>query len=509
MIGMKEKKIILLFAFLTLVLHLFSNAFANYGIFRDEFYYIACANRLDLGYVDQPPFSIYVLAIIKFLFGDSLFVIRFLPAVLHGVIVYLAGLMSLKMGGGKASVIISCIAVALAPEILGTHSIYSMNAFDFLFWSLTAYILILIIQEEKKNLWVLLGLVLGLGLLNKVGVLWLCFGVFIALLLTTSRKYFKTFSSWLAFLIAFVIFIPFIVWNFTHDFAHIEFIQNALKYKYSGLTAKDFIVGQFMNLNPFSSIVWIAGLYFFFFNKEGKKYMLLGILYLAAFLILLLNGHSKSEYLAPAYPMLFAGGGILIEKISQLKNWHWCKYAVIVLLLASGILFMPFALPVLPVETYINYSKALGQTPSTPENKELGELPQFYADMFGWEGLAKDVSDVYKTLPEDEKKTTVVFCDNYGEAGAIEYYNKKYEVPEVICPHNNYWYWWDLNKKVTTIIVLGGKQKDHYDALKEVNLAGVHKSKYCMPYENNLSIFVCRGLRVSPEEIHSRIKNFN
>ena len=326
MVGMKEKKIILLLAFLTLILHLFSNAFANYGIFRDEFYYLACANRLDLGYVDQPPFSIYILAIIKFLFGDSLFVIRFLPAVLHGVIVYLTGLMSLKMGGGKTSVIISCIAVTLAPEILGNHTIYSMNSFDFLFWSLTAYILILIIQNEKKNLWILLGLVLGLGLLNKVGVLWLCFGVFIALLLTPSRKYLKTFSPWLAFLIAFVIFIPFIIWNFTHNFAHIEFIQNALKYKYSGLTAMDFIVGQFMNLNPVASIVWLAGLYFFFFNKEGKKYMMIGILYLSVFLILLLNGHSKAGYLAPAYPMLFAGGGVLIEKISQLKNWRWFRY---------------------------------------------------------------------------------------------------------------------------------------------------------------------------------------
>ena len=506
---MKGKKIILLLAFLTLILHLFSNAFANYGIFRDEFYYLACANRLDLGYVDQPPFSIYILAIIKFLFGDSLFIIRFLPAILHGTIVYLAGLMSLKMGGGKTSVIISCIAVALAPEILGNHTIYSMNSFDFLFWSLTAYILILIIQGEKKNLWILLGLVLGLGLLNKVGVLWLCFGVFIALLLTPSRKYLKTFSPWLAFLIAFVIFIPFIIWNITHDFAHIEFIQNALKYKYSGLTAMDFIVGQFMNLNPVASIVWLAGLYFFFFNKEGKKYMMIGILYLSVFLILLLNGHSKAGYLAPAYPMLFAGGGVLIERVSRLKNWRWFKYVVIILLFVSGIIFLPFALPVLPVETYISYSKKLGQDPSTAENKELGELPQFYADMFGWDDMAKNVSVVYKTLSENEKETTVVFCNNYGDAGAIEYYSKKYELPPVLCSHNNYWYWWDLNKKITTVIMIGGKEKDHLSALEEVNVAAIHKTKYSMPYENNLPIFVCRGLKRSVKEAHNATKHYD
>ena len=148
----KERNIILAISVITILLHLFSNAFANYGIFRDEFYYLACSNRLDLGYVDQPPFSIYILAIIKFIFGNSIFAIRFLPAILHGAIVYLAGLMSLKMGGGKTAITISCIAVALAPEILGNHTIYSMNSFDFLFWSLTAFILILIIQNENKNL---------------------------------------------------------------------------------------------------------------------------------------------------------------------------------------------------------------------------------------------------------------------------------------------------------------------------------------------------------------------
>ena len=505
----KERNIILAISVITILLHLFSNAFANYGIFRDEFYYLACSNRLDLGYVDQPPFSIYILAIIKFIFGDSLFVIRFLPAILHGAIVYLAGLMSLKMGGGKTAITISCIAVALAPEILGNHTIYSMNSFDFLFWSLTAFMLILIIQNENKNLWILLGFILGLGLLNKVGVLWLCFGVFIALLLTPYRKHLKTFSPWLSFLIAFIIFIPFIIWNFTHDFAHLEFIKNALKYKYSGLTAMDFIAGQFMNLNPFSSIVWIAGLYFFFFNKEGKKYMMIGILYLSVFLILILNGHSKAGYLAPAYPMLYAGGGILIEKVSQLKNWRWFRFVVVTLLLAPGILFIPFALPILPVQKYISYSKTLGQAPSTSENKELAELPQFYADMFGWKDLAKDVSNVYESLSENEKETTVVYCNNYGEAGAIEYYSKTFELPPVVCPHNNYWFWWDLNKKVTTVIVLDGKEEDHLSSLKEVKVVAIHKSKYSMPYENNLSIFVCRGLKRSIKEIHKSDKHYD
>lgn len=509
MFSKKGEKAIFIISLLPLLIHLFSNAFANYGIFRDEFYYLACANRPDIGYVDQPPLSIWFLAAIKFLFGDSLFVIRLLPAILHSVLVYLTGIITIKMGGKTVAVIVSCFAVALAPVILGMNTIYSMNTFDYLFWALTAYILILIIQNEKKSLWLILGLVLGLGLLNKVGILWLCLGVFTALLFTPYRKYLKTIKPWLTFLIAFLISLPFIIWNITHDFAHVEFIQNALKYKYSGLTPMDFIIGQFMNVNPASAIVWLAGLYFFFFHKKGKKYRMLGIVYLTAFLILLLNGHSKAEYLAVAYPILFAGGGVLIEKISQLKNWRWLKYAIIIPLVISGILLIPLALPILPVETYINYTNALGFTPSTAENKELSELPQFYADMFGWEGLAKDVSKVYESLPENEKETTVVYCNNYGEAGTIEYYSERYELPPVVCSHNNYWYWWDLNKKVTMAIVLDGKEEDHLSSLEEVKVVAVHKSKYAMPYENNLSIFVCRGLKRSIKEIHSSDKHYD
>ena len=236
--------------------------------------------------------------------------------------------------------------------------------------------------------------------------------------------------------------------------------------------------------------------------------MLLGILYLAAFLILILNGHSKAEYLAVAYPILFAGGGILIEKISLLKNWRWIKYAVIIPLVISGILLIPLALPVLPVKTYIGYTNAIGLAPSTAENKELAELPQFYADMFGWNDIAKDVSNVYESLPENEKGITIIYCNNYGEAGAIEYYSKMYDLPPVVCPHNNYWYWWDLNKKVTTMIVLDGKKEDHLSSLKEVKVAAIHKSKYAMLYENNLSIFLCRGLKRSIKEIHKSDKHF-
>ncbi len=243
--------------------------------------------------------------------------------------------------------------------------------------------------------------------------------------------------------------------------------------------------------------------------KKAKDYRILGIIFLTTFLILIINWHSKPEYLAAAYPIAFAGGGILIEKISQSKKTVWLKYAVISFVIVSGIVSLPLALPVLPVKTYINYSAVIGIAPENSENKELSQLPQFYADMFGWEDMARTVSKVYSTIPDSEKQYTIVFASNYGEAGAIEYYSNKYQLPPVVCPHNSYWYWSNPDKsKITTAIVIGGNKEDHLKTCREVTLAAVHKTKYSMPYENNLPIYICRGFKIPLKEIWHKAKIF-
>ncbi|MGZ7046208.1 MAG: glycosyltransferase, partial [Candidatus Aminicenantales bacterium] len=138
-----------------------------------------------------------------------------------------------------------------------------------------------------------------------------------------------------------------------------------------------------------------------------------------------------------------------------------------------------------------------------------GALPQYYADMFGWEGLAKDVSAVYLALPEAERASAVVFARNYGEAASLEYYSGKYALPRVICTHNSYWLWGYPKEGLKTVIALRGKEEDHRKSCDEVTLAAVHTCRYCMPYENDMPIFVCRGLRVSPAVIWKSQKSFN
>ena len=503
--------IILSISIINLLIYIFTLYFTSYGIFRDELYYLACANRPTFGYVDQPPLSIWVLAVWKFFLGDSLFVIRLLPAFVSSVTIFILGLFTFRLGGGKYAVIIAMVTFMLSPIYLGMTTIYSMNVFDFFFWIIAAYIFLQISQSTNSNLWYALGIIIGLGLLNKTSMLWLGAGVFIGTLFTPLREELKTKQPYIAAGIALLIFSPYIIWNLTHDFAHLEFMRNAAQRKYGGLTPISFVLDMILILNPLSFLIWVPGLVFYFFNKNSRIFRPLGYIWLATFVILFINWHSKAEYIAPAFQILFAGGAVMIMKWNAKKKR--LKFAFAIPVVVIGIFLSPLARPLLSVESFMEYQSALILKAPDNEGHET-ILPQFYADMFGWEDMAKEVSKVYQSLTEEERKHTVVYCSNYGKAGAIEYYSKNNSLPKVICPHNSYWYWslesvgQPVNNRVTTIIIIGGNIEDHLQSLEQVEAAGVHKSKYAMPYENNLTIFIGRGLKRSPQQIMESDKIF-
>jgi 4-amino-4-deoxy-L-arabinose transferase-like glycosyltransferase len=498
--------IILLISILNLLVYILTLYFTSYGIFRDELYYIACANRPDFGYVDHPPLSIWLLAVWKLLLGDSLFVIRLLPAFISSATIFLLGLFTFRLGGGKSAVVISMLTFMLTPIFLGMTTIYSMNVFDFFFWILSSYIFLRILESENYRLWYILGIIIGLGLLNKTSMLWLSGGIFIGTLFTPLREDLKTKYPYIAAGIALLIFSPYIVWNLTHDFAHLEFMRNAAQHKYGGLTPVSFLLDMILILNPLSLLIWIPGIVFYFFNRSSRIYRPPGYIWLVTLAILFINWHSKAEYIAPAFQILFAGGAV------QIVHWNVklkrLKYALAIPVVVLGIFLSPLARPLLPVESFLSYQAALKLQPAGSEGHQLAGLPQFYADMFGWEDLAKEVSKVYQSLPGEEKKRTVVYCSNYGRAAAIEYFRKKYALPKVICPHNSYWMWWKEAENPTTVIIIGGEFEDHLRLFETVEEVGFYRTKYAMPYENNLKIFLGRGLTKSSEQLKKELKIF-
>ena len=498
---------LLLFACAKLLIHFYTNAFAGYGIFRDELYYAACSEHLSAGYVDQPPLSIFILAVNRFLFGDSIFAIRMLPAIAGAATVFLTGLMARELGGGRFAQGIVSLAALVSLILLAMDGFFSMNAFDLLFWAWSVCLLIRLVNTGDKKYWLQLGFLLGLGLLNKISVLWLGLGILAGVAATSERRWLKTEYPYIAGGIAFALFLPFILWNAAHGLAHLEFIGNASGHKYSSLTPMIFLSGQLLLQNPVTLPLWLAGLFWVLFSRTEKRYRLVGFIYLTAMTVLLVNGHSKPEYLSPAYPALFAAGGVAIEKwtSSGIARWIRPVYGVVV---AAGIFLAPLAIPILPVETYIRFADLLGIKPSTPEGKKLDSLPQFYADMFGWEEKAAAVAKVYHSLSPQDQAVCAIFGDNYGRCGAIDFYSKKYDLPKAIGPHNNYWLWGPRNYTGELVIILGGDLKGKTDRFESVTIADTVRSKYAMPYENNLAIYVCRNLKMPLRELWPQLKHY-
>ena len=492
---------------LSLGVHLAANALGGYGYFRDELYYIACSKHLAAGYVDQPPLSIFLLAATIRVLGDSVFAIRLVPAMTSAASVAVLCVIVRRAGGKRAAMVLASLCFLASPQLLGFHTFYSMNSLDILFWLLAALALLRVAESPDFRAWLCLGLVLGLGLLNKTSVLWLAAGIGAAVVVTKLRAELKRPGPYLAALVALLVFSPFVVWNLQHGLPHLEFMRNATAGKYSSLTRARFVAEQFWSMNPNVVLVVVPGLWWCLLRREGQRCRVLGVSFLTVFAILLANPHTKSEYVAAAYPPLFACGGVAIERLSG--TWRRVAVpAIAALLTATGTLAAPLAMPILPVEDYIRYSKALGVSPGTAENKKLSELPQFFADMHGWEELARDVSAAYSAIPEAERKTTVAFVSNYGEAGALELFAVRYALPRVVCNHNSYWFWGVGPTPITTFIRLGGTREEYAANYAEVPLAGVHRARYAMPYENELGIFIARGRRVPIEKAWSGYKHF-
>ncbi len=495
-------------AVLTLALHLHTNLWAGYGFFRDELYYMVCSDNPAFGYVDQPPLSILILTGLRPILGDSLFAIRLLPALLHALTVLMTGLLALEFGARRLAVVLATVAAALSPIFLVAGTFYSMNVIEVVVWTTAAWMMARILRVPRPRRWLLLGLLLGFGLENKISSGWLLAGLFFGLLLTQHRRLLRSIWPWAAGGVAIILFAPFVIWNALNNWPHLEFMRNAAGLKYSSQTPLTFLVGQLIINNPIAVPLWLAGLFWLLFAKRAALFRPLAFVYLIPLLILIVNWHSKPEYLAASYGILFAAGAVAVESWNLPRVWNWLKPVYLTAILATGLMLSPLALPVLPVESYIRYANALGMQPMTAEGKRLAQLPQFYADMFGWEEKARAVASVFRALPDSDKVDCAVIAENYGRCAAMDVFGRRLGLPPAIGLHNNYWLWGPRGHTGRTVIVLGGNQADLETRFERVESAGVVTCQYCMPYEDSLAILVCHTVKTPLAELWPRLKHY-
>lgn len=491
---------------LQLLLH--GMGLAQYGYFRDELYYLASTYRLDFGYVEHPPLFIWILKVWTVLFGESLASVRSLAVLTGTAEVIVVGLTAREMGGRLFAQVTASCAAAVTPVFLAIQHFYSMNVFDQLFWAIAGLLIISTIRDGGRS-WILLGLVLGLGLMNKISVLFLGAGIAVALLLTPQRRLFTTRWPWLAGAIALLMFLPYIAWQAMHGFPLLDFMRNATQLKMVNPAPIEFLKSQILNTGPLAIPLYLLGLVGVFAIKDLRPYRFHAIVFLTVVLILIGSGSNKSYYLSPAYPFLLVPGALTLDRLLTSPRWKMVGRTYAALIVVSGVAIAPIAIPFLPVEIAIQYSSLLGIKPKQEERSATGVLPQHLADMFGWEEFVGEISRLYHSLPAEDQARCAIFVRNYGEAGAIDVLGKKHGLPRAISGHNTYWYWGPGSYTGEVMIMVGGNMKEEAERFESIERIGTSPdSKYSMPYERNRPIYLCRKLKIPVEEAWRRAKMF-
>ena len=479
----------------------------RYGYFRDELYYAACGQHLAWGYVDHAPLIAAICWFARRLLGDSLYALRFFPALSAAGKVLLTAWMVRELGGRRFAQLLASVVVFFCPIYLTMDSFLSMNSFEPLFWMGCVAVAIRIVKGGSLRLWPLFGAIAGVGILNKHSTLFFGLAFFLALLFTSGRRYLRNLWIWFGALIAFLIFLPNLWWEIANQFPTIEVLRNAARFKNAPVSWYGFLAEQALLVHPLAFPVVLAGLWFFFASQEGRAYRFLGWTYVFVLLqMLALKG--RIYYLAPIYPMLFAGGAVWIEGRIEERGWEWARRAILIPLAVGGMVAAPLALPILPVGAAAAYCNFWDIHKVRVENYDSGRLPQFFADMFGWPNQVKFVASVYRSLPAEDRAHCAILAANYGEAGAIDYFGPSYGLPRAISPHNNYYLWGPGDSSGNVVIAVGMDLGKLQLLFADVQKATTILDPYAVPDEDNLPVYVCRNPRVPLSDAWPSLKFF-
>lgn len=483
-----ETAILLYLALLKLAIHLVTGN--SYGYFADELYYLAMVQHLDFGYVDVPPIVPLLMAMSNMLLGTSLFALHVFPAIAGAAMVFCAGLIAREMGGGRLAQALTAVAVITAPIWMVLDSWFAYDPFDQLITVILFLAAAALIKRETPRRWIVIGIIAGLGLMIKLAMLFTCFGFAIALLLTHHRKSLLTRWPWIAAGLAVCICMPYIVWQIMHGIPLMSYWSHYAQHR-PHQDILHFFGGLVFMLNPLALPVILAGLYYLFFNSDGKRFRLLGMIFLVLVVFYNVVMHTEFRMLVSACFPLLAAGAVLIEnKLARLKH-KWPAFAYVAVLCVSGIVLAPAFLPILPKERLVN----------SLHLKSSDDIPVHFSLRFGWKEMVEHIAAIYHSLPEEERDKCVIYAGLYEQAAAIDFFGGEYGLPKVICNHLSY-QTWGPGDRPGEVVIAFGKRFSENDAAGTIPLSKLFAEvsrvgtitglKESVIYEQNLPVFVCR-----------------
>lgn len=493
--------------------------FGPAGLFIDEAYYIICTEHPALGYVDHPPFSIFLLSALRAVVGDALPALRLAPALAGAATVVIAGLLARRLGAGPWGQAVAGLAVATAPVFQILFGFYSMNAFSMLFWGGAFVLLVEIEQRNQPRLWLVFGALIGLGLQNKHTLALLALGLGVGMLATRARRHLASPWLWAGLALVVGIFASNLFWQASHDWASLDFYRQADLLKNRPTPALEALAQQVLATNPVALPLWLAGLAFLLVSKRGDSLRHLGVLYLVLLGLLVFGGKSRPDRIVGVYPLLFAAGAALLDEPLRRPRLVWLRTALPGVLAAVGAALSPISLPLLSPETTAAYADLLGVVPQIEAGEgKRSRLPQWIADRYEWERLVEDVEAATSELTPSERRTAVIFGASYGQAAPIEHLGRDRGLPPVYSGHNSYFFWGPPPGPVEAAVLVGLGESGPDGRIRpdrrlrelftQIELARIHRCRWCMPWRNEMPIWIGRGPRRTFEEMWNELRRF-
>ena len=459
-----------------------------YELQRDEFLHLNQASHLAWGFISVPPFTALTSGIINLL-GGGLLWIRFFPALYGALTVVFTWLIVEAIGGTLISRILAASALVFS-VLLRVNMLFQPNSFDILIWTVIFYLLIRLVQTGNSKWLYFLALIVALGFYNKYNVLFLIVGLTFGILFSEQVKLLFKPSFWLALLLALALLLPNIIWQIIYHFPVLHHMQALRVKQLDNNSYLGFLIGEGMLF--FGSLpLTIGALAAFFFYRPFRNYRFIGISVIVTLAIFTLL-KAKDYYAIGLFPVLFAFGSVYIENILR---GRWKLIVGSLLISINLVMFVLVARLIMPMLTPIEIR---AQAPAFErlgllrwEDGQNHALPQDFADMVGWQEMAGKALTAWESIPSSEKKNTIIFCDNYGQTGALNYYNRN-KMPEAYSFNTDYIYWMPHLTGIRNILLVGKDPgRNITDVFKSFKQVGAVDNEYSR--EKNTGIFLLMG----------------
>jgi hypothetical protein len=488
---------------------LFSTSFhPDYGHYADEFNYIACAKRPDLGYVDHPPLAPLLLAVNRAVLGDSLPALRILPALCGALSVLLAAWMARRLGGGGGAQMLAALCMTTAPLYLSFFSIFSTNCFEIVAWTLISFVLLELGRSQDQRWWLAIGVLAGIAVMFKHTGAVLIAALVACTVVLPMRRHLLARHFWIGSALALAIVLPNLYWQVHHDWASLDFYAGNDRIHNVPTTILGVLDGQLSSFNPMTFPVWVAGLYFLLFSKSGKPYRLAGLIAALLLSALLLSGKSRTDRIQGIYPLLFAAGAVQLERLFQGYRLGRLRCILPGLLVAVGVIAAPLMLPILRPEAAARYLQAIEDDPHRIQ-QEVGTarllLP--LAHRSGWDELGPGVARVIAQMSPAERDAAIILAEYVAVGEAIQLLAND-PLPPVYSPSLTGYFWGPPPRTPQTVVVVGYEPEQLQGLFGKFDIVERLPCEYCTGWRQDYPIAIARGPLRSLAEAWPDLRTF-